>query len=270
MKMANSSFDSIQENRLEIVVFTAIFGGKDEAPKLVNKDKLPTGLKIDFRCVTDNPELKSEDYQIEVAKQKYADVTKNARDIKLNGFKGIEKYNVAIWHDSSVQLHCDKISDLAKFADNHIISVFHHVRYCAYLEAVACITQNKDSALRIAAQMYRYFREGFPSNYKLHETTIMVLDVANYYKSELRKVWWDEILHRSRRDQLSFAYARWVTGVKAGLLAHWKVNRTNNEYSTWIGHKHERYYHSNFLLKINSRIIKWICKKLIYKMRHKR
>lgn len=256
-------------NTIKIAVYTAIFGGKDEAPKLIGKQDV--SLKnIDFICVTDNEELRSEDYRMEVVQRKFSDVTKNARDIKLNGFDGVENYDVAIWHDSSVQLHCHKILDLAKFAEKNMISVFHHVRYCAYLEAIACIDQNKDSAMRIAGQMHRYFKEGFPSNYKLHETTIMVLNVASYYKSELRKVWWNEILHRSRRDQLSFAYARWKTGVDAGLLAHWKINRTNNEFSTWIGHRHERYDHSNIFMKINSKLIKGICKKLIYEMRRRR
>lgn len=250
-------------------VYTAIFGGKDDAPKLLNKDGFDS-TNVDFICFTDNPHLKSDDYKIVEVERKYTDVTKNARDIKVNGFAGVENYDVAIWHDSSVRVHCDKIESLTKFANSHMISVFHHVRYCAYLEAVACINQDKDAAVRIAYQMFRYFKEGFPSNYQLHETTIMVLDCKAYFNSELKKVWWEEILKRSRRDQLSLAYARWKTGIKAGLLAHWKVNRTNNEYSTWIGHKHERYDHSNVLLKINSKLIKAVCNKLIYEMRRRR
>mgnify|MGYP002630923461 CR=1 FL=1 len=254
---------------MKTLVYTAIFGGKDQPPKLVNKENADLE-GITFLCVTDNPGLQSNDYKVVVVKRKFSDVTKNARDIKVNGFEGIENYDVAIWHDSSVRLHCDKIQALALFANQDMISVFHHVRYCAYLEAIACIDQNKDSAIRIATQMHRYFKEGFPSNYQLHETTIMVLECSTYLKSDLRRVWWEEILNRSRRDQLSLAYARWKTGTEVGLLAHWKVNRTNNEYSTWIGHEHERYDDSNLLLKINSKLINGICKKLLYEMRRRR
>ena len=257
------------QGQKKTVVYTAIFGGKDEAPKLINKEGFDSS-NVDFVCFTDNPQLTSDDYKVVVMERRYSDVTKNARNIKVNGFDGVKDYDVAIWHDSSVQLHCDKIQALSDFEKDHMISVFHHVRYCAYLEAIACINQDKDSALRIAAQMYRYFREGFPSNHQLHETTIMVLDSRTYFTSQLRHIWWEEILKRSRRDQLSLAYARWKTGVVAGLLAHWKVNRTNNEYSTWIGHKHELYEHSNVLLKINSKLIKGICNKLLYEMRRRR
>ena len=254
---------------MKTLVYTAIFGDKDEGPSLINKD-FSTQNEFRYVCITDNPELRSNDYEVICVPLKFSDVTKNARDIKVNGIDGMKDYDVAIWHDSSVQIHCDRIEALTKFAEDNMISVFHHVRYCAYLEAVACINQDKDSAFRIAAQMYRYFLEGFPSNHQLHETTIMVLDCATYYKSDLKRIWWEEILKRSRRDQLSLAYARWKTGVVAGLLAHWKVNRTNNEYSTWIGHKHERYDHSNVLLKINSKLIKGICNKLLYEIRRRR
>lgn len=202
--------------------------------------------------------------------RKFSDVTKNARDIKVNGIAGMENFDVAIWHDSSVRLHVDKLSELAKVAETNMLSAFHHVRYCAYLEAIACIDQNKDAALRITAQMYRYFREGFPANNKLHETTIMVINCAEFMKSQLQTIWWNEIEHRSRRDQLSLSYARWKTNTEVGLLDHWQASGFKNDYSTWIGHKHARYDHKNPLFSINSRLIKLVCKKLIFEMRKRR
>lgn len=254
---------------MKVLVYTAIFGDKDQGPSLINKDLLPD-LDVRFVCVSDNPNLKSSDYEIIYRAQQYSDVTKNARNIKLNGIDGIEEYDVAIWHDSSVKLHGDKIQALSKFAENHMITAFHHIRYCAYSEAVACINQKKDSPWRIAAQMFRYFLAGLPANFKLHETTIMVLQVKSYFESELRTVWWNEIKNWSRRDQLSLPYARWKTGVEVGLLAHWTATGFNNEYSTWVGHNHEKYEDKNPFHKINFRIIRIICKKLIFEMRRRR
>jgi hypothetical protein len=254
---------------LKIIVYTAIFGDKDKGPALVNKDLLPD-LDIRFVCVSDNPELKSSDYEIIYKPQQYSDVTKNARNIKLNGIEGIEKYDVAIWHDSSLMIDCAKLVKLTGFAKTHMVSTFHHRRYCAYLEAIACIDSGKDSALRITAQMFRYYMKGFPSNHQLHETGIMVLNCREYFKSELRSIWWNEIKNWSRRDQLSLPYARWKTGVEVGLLAHWTATGSKNEYSTWVGHKHEKYGDRNPFRKINFRIIRIICKKLIFEMRRRR
>ena len=48
---------------MKVLVYTAIFGGKDQGPELVNKGLLPD-LDIRFVCVSDNPDLKSSDYEI--------------------------------------------------------------------------------------------------------------------------------------------------------------------------------------------------------------
>lgn len=254
---------------MKILVYTAIFGNKDEAPRIIGKE----GVDLrDFRfvCVTDNPNVSSPDYEVMVVKSEYSDVTKNARKVKVNGIGNMNDFDAAIWHDSSVQLHADKLNELASFSKTSMISVFHHIRYCAYLEAIACIDQKKDAPLRITAQMFRYFREGFPSNNKLHETTIMVLNAKQFYGSDLQKLWWNEILNRSRRDQLSLAYASWKTKTEIGLLAEWNVSGSNNEFSTWVGHKHQAYKHKNPLLWLNSKLIRGLCKKLLYEMRRRR
>lgn len=252
-----------------IAVYTAIFGDKDNPPELLNKNQAALS-EIDFYCVTDNTNLKTDDYDIQICSQKFTDITKNARYIKVNGFKGIENYDIAIWHDSSVMLYVDKIQELASLVEDHPLSTFHHVRYCAYLEAIACIDQKKDSGPRIAAQMFRYFKEGFPANYGLHETTITVFNCSKYLNSDLHKTWWNEIEMRSRRDQLSLAYARWKTQTEIGLLDHWSVSGAKNSYSKHVGHKHDRYDHQNPLLFINFSPIRWISKKLIFEMRRRR
>jgi hypothetical protein len=138
------------------------------------------------------------------------------------------------------------------------------------LEAVACINHDKDSPIAILRQINKYYKEGFPANYSLHETTIMVIEPKKYLVSELRKVWWQEIISETRRDQLSLAYARWKTSTEIGLLGHWKLSRTRNPFSNWVGHKHERYINTRFTLNLNWFPVKWLCKKLIFEMRRRR
>lgn len=254
---------------MKVLVYTAIFGNKDEAPCLINKSELGD-LDVTFVCVTDNPELHSDDYTIKVVDRKYSDVTKNARDIKVNGFEGFDKFDTAIWHDSSVQMHCNKLSELSAMGETHTLSAFHHVRYCVYLETIACIDQKKDSPIRLTAQVYRYFREGFPANFGLHETTIMVINVNRYLPSDLRKIWWNEIANRSRRDQISLPYARWKSGEEVGLLAHWTAKGHDNEFSTHIGHRYQHYNDSWSYTILTSYPIRTVCKKLIYAMRRRR
>jgi hypothetical protein len=254
---------------MKTLVYTAIFGDKDEAPILMNRDDVDlTGF--DFLCITDNPNLKSSDYDIVQSTPKYSDVTKNARDIKINGIENIGKYDVAIWHDSSVRLHADQLQTLAESGKKHMIAAFHHRRYCAYLEAIACIDQRKDSPIRIVRQMLTYFKEGFPANFKLHETTIMVINPVTFFGSDLQSTWWTEIVSKSRRDQLSLAYARWKTHTEVALLADPSNSGFSNGFSTCVGHRHARYEHTGSDLDVNLKFVRLLCKKLIYIMRGKR
>ena len=200
----------------------------------------------------------------------FTDITKNARSVKVNGFEGIEAYDVAIWHDSSVRMDCEKLDELSIIGFENLISAFHHRRYCAYLEAVECINHRKDSPIRIARQMFRYFRRGFPSNNKLHETTIMVLNCKNYFGSKLQHIWWHEIKTQSRRDQLALAYARWKSNVEVGLLEGITGTGSDNRFSTWVGHRYAHYEDSNVFQKLDFSLIRILCKKLIYEMRRKR
>lgn len=253
----------------KILVYTAIFGNKDDAPILINKESLGK-LDVHFVCVTDNPTLRSSDYEIRIVGRKFSDITKNAREVKINGLDDMKEYDVAIWHDSSVRLHCDKLSKLADFGTSHLISTFHHIRYCVYSEAIACINQKKDNPIILTWQVFRYFREGLPANFKLHETTIMVVQARSYLESTLKKVWWNEVLNGSRRDQIALPYARFKSGVEINLLAHWTAKGHDNEYSTHIGHRYA-HYNDSFLFKIStSYVIRVICKKLIFAMRRRR
>ena len=254
---------------MKTLVYTAIFGDKDEAPVLLKKE----GVNLSnyrFLCVTDNPKLKSEDYEVVLVNSEFSDVTKNARKVKVNGYGNMGEYDVAIWHDSSVRLHADQINGLIEMGMSKRISVFHHIRYCAYLEAIACIDQRKDAPLRIALQMMRYFIDGFPANNKLYETTIMVLNREGYFGSELQRLWWDELKNGSRRDQLSLAYASWKTKTEINLIADWTRSGSDNDFSTWIGHQHAKYLHKSLALGIDSKLIRGVCKKLIYTLRRSR
>ncbi len=254
---------------IRTVVYTAIFGQKDDAPVLLNRDA-ETDCEFDFVCVTDNTDLKSDDYRILLSSPRFADVTKNAREVKINGFPGMENYDVAIWHDSSVHMDRASLTELAAFGRRNQMSTFHHKRGCAYMEAIACIDQKKDSPIRITLQMIRYFLAGMPAGAGFHETTIAVYRCATYLNSELHTLWWNEVKNRSRRDQLALAYARWKTGTGIHLLEGTTGTGFDNRFSKWVGHRYPHYLDTSLVSRLNSHLIRGICKKLIYAMRRRR
>ena len=128
------------------------------------------------------------------------------------------------------------------YLNSHGIATFKYPdiygkRTCAYDEASACIQRGKDASDTINSQMRRYREEGFPANYGLAETTIVVRE-NTVRVARFNDAWWSEIAGGSRRDQLSFDYSCWRQGVKYNWLPG---HRLQNCFARYIQHK-ERLY----------------------------
>jgi hypothetical protein len=115
-----------------------------------------------------------------------------------------------IWIDGSVQPKVDLAVLLKTLGDADIAMYRHPLRGCAYQEAEACIEFNKDRAEVIMKQMDRYESEGFPHDFGLVASGMVVCGEG---ARKLNEMWWTEISLGSKRDQLSFDYCRWRTGV---------------------------------------------------------
>ena len=247
-----------------VVVYTANFGAKDNLldPKNLTKT---TQNEVDFVCISDNKKAPNKVYKNIYVEPQFSDVAKNARRIKILGFKEIENYEIAIWHDSSIRLDSNAIQQLVEFAKSHTISTFKHGREDIYLEAIACIENNKDRPIRIAQQMQRYSSSGIKAHSGLFETGILVINTKRFMGSELQKIWWNEIEKCSRRDQLSLPFAAHTSNSKIGIL---EGSGHENPYSKYIGHQYEHYLDSgqHWFDKLN--IVKKLAIRYIYKLRY--
>jgi len=98
------------------------------------------------------------------------------------------------------------------------IAVFAHAeRYCLYQEAAHCIHRHKDDPEVIRRQVSRYTQEGVPANYGLAECSILLRRHTKQVR-EFNELWWNEILAGSVRDQISFPYVAWKTGIKVNYI----------------------------------------------------
>lgn len=246
-----------------VVVFTANFGGKD---KLLDPLNLTESIKesVDFISISDSRQSESSVYETRIVKTEFGDVTKNARKVKILGFEGITNYEIAIWHDSSIQLDATKIEELRKFASNYSLSTFKHGREDVYLEAIACIKNGKDHPTRIARQMKRYSNNGVKAHSGLYETGILVINTKRFIESSLQQTWWNEIENGSRRDQLSLPFALLKSKQKLGILSG---SGHNNPYSQYIGHEYEHYIDKAEKWHEKLNIVKKLAIRYIYKIR---
>ena len=117
---------------------------------------------------------------------------------------------------------------------NSDIAVFHHPnRNCLYKEAEICKKLNLGNPEQIEKQITRYQQDGFPKDLGLGENCYIIRK-NNDKVREFNELWWQEYLNGSERDQLSFMYCVWKTGISLEFLEG--NPRSNPLYTNWGGH----------------------------------
>lgn len=193
------------------VVYTAISGNKDLLKEI------PQNLRHKMNCVAflDKDITSISGWEVKPIRNDYKDPNRNAKYYKVLPHEVLPNFEYSLWIDGSVTplVHVDELID--KYLGEHDWAVHKHIsRNCAYKEAFVCGATGRDDPDLIATQMARYnVREGFPFNYGLCENTIILRRHTEKVK-EACELWWNEIENGSRRDQLSFDFVRWKTGLE--------------------------------------------------------
>lgn len=129
-----------------------------------------------------------------------------------------EEYDYSIYVDAKMRVIGDMKDYIDVYGKNAAMLCFpHFVRDCCYEEAKACIIAQKVrcSEEEINRQMEEYRKEGFPEHFGLIDSCCMVRKHDDALVKETMELWWKEIMRwESRRDQLSFNYVCWKTGLK--------------------------------------------------------
>ena len=198
----------------KIVVYTCITGGYDD---ILEPTCVTPG--VDYVCFTDDKTLKSKTWKFRPIPEELLSYSKvkQQRGVKILAHRYLNDYDISIWVDGAVIVKGD-IKDYLKTLDLNQYSVFipeHPARKCIYAEKDACVRIKKIKGDEIALadkQMKRYKDEGFPANYGLVQTNIMIRRHNDQYSKDLMEKWWSELKDYSHRDQLSFNYALWKCG----------------------------------------------------------
>lgn len=190
------------------VVYTCITGDYDS---LIEPKYITDGF--DYICFTDNKEIKSDVWIIKPLPQETDGLSqvKKQRYVKINAHKVVGEYDLSIWVDGNVEIKGDLNVFLKKtLADDCSVYVpTHPSRKCIYAEARAVVSMRKDTNAIVNKQMDRYKKEGFPTNYGLLQSNIMLRKHNNADCIRLMEKWFSELKEESHRDQLSFNYASW-------------------------------------------------------------
>lgn len=135
---------------------------------------------------------------------------------KMLSHKKLTGYDYVIWIDGCAILKADPVELVQRMLDESDCKVAfgrHPWRECLYEEAEFCARYHYDKEEVIEAQMARYRADGFPEHHGLIASTFFIRDNKDPDVSRLFECWLDETTKGSRRNQLSFNYASWKTGV---------------------------------------------------------
>ena len=215
------------------VIYTCVTGAYE-----MLDDPYVISPEFDYVCFTNYDGIKSKIWELRPIPEEldgYSEVKKQ-RCIKIMPHKYLPEYKLSIWVDGSVKLKKDVGSFIDKYCMNGNIFIPEHPqRKCIYKEMDICIKIKKDTADNILPMKKWYRSEGFPENYGLVQSSIIVRRHNEPDCKKLMEEWWDVLKDHSHRDQLSFDYVRWKNpDIKVTFLSK---NTFKNEWFSWEKHK---------------------------------
>lgn len=192
-----------------LAVYTVLIGEYDtlHAPVYIDAN-------CDYFCFTNIRGLTSPFWKvIYVENDEGLDSIRFQRKLKLSAHLLFPEYTHSLYVDTSIQIHKSIWDWIERFSTGKPFLAYRHPdRDCIYAESEACINLGKDSREIIMAQMERYRQCGYPEKNGLIWGAILYRKHHDQAVIRVHQTWLEEIMHGSRRDQLSFNYACWKNG----------------------------------------------------------
>lgn len=199
----------------KMVVYTCLTNGYDDLSSPIYKSP-----NVDYIVFTDNPNLQKEGWDTRYLENPLdLDARRLSRWPKILPHRFLPEYTHSIYIDANLAVLGD-LSHLINEIQRTSLAVFEHPdgRKCLYEESDIVIQMGKDSADIVDNQMTHYAKHGFPRDYGMHECCILIRRHFDPLLMETMEIWWQELRQHSHRDQLSFSYARWRTGLEVNTI----------------------------------------------------
>jgi asparagine synthase (glutamine-hydrolysing) len=220
----------------KLVVYTALIGSKEALNDPL--EALPAGaatdLDIDWVCFTDQTGLRSPTWRFVPIGDRHLPAEKLSRRPKALPHEYFPQAEYSLYVDNTVGFkRLPQSSDLIAGGEYLFRAFRHATRHNPEEEAAAVACLGYDDVGVICAQMDFYAKQK-PLGSITPLTTATVLLRSHHHASVKRfgRLWWESLLAFSKRDQLSFDYARQEAGVE---VDYWAGTTDHNPFIHWNG-----------------------------------
>jgi len=192
-----------QEKKLFYTVTTGDYDQLNEIPVI-----LPNW---DFVCFTDNPELKSNSWQIRVFENDHdLDPIRLSRHLKINNHLIDNDYDLSIYVDGNIKIRGDLDSFLAQALplDKQFAVLLHPFHTSLLEEVELCVTTGKDHE-NVLWEQYHYYvdNEQFCDPFPHINARMLIRRTNDGDIRQLMEFWFAQLMQWSRRDQVGFNYS---------------------------------------------------------------
>ena len=209
---------------MKIVVYTTIFGRIDQlwsvcpitrgkATYVCFSDVLRKEMGLwSGRQLSKKSLIASPTWNVHQVKQQW-NPRRTARHYKCLPHRYLSDADVWIWMDCNVRLTIPPEEAVNRWLCSDLATFKHPDRDCLYVEAAFCAKRNDDTPAILKAQVERYRKAGMPARWGLAETGLMIRRNTPAI-CKFNESWWGEINRGSLRDQVSFPFVCWMTGIR--------------------------------------------------------
>lgn len=217
---------------MKICLYTAIFG---------NYETLKSPVKIeglDYVCFTDNPDLKSDIWDIRYVKPPLeVPVSLFYKKIKCLSHEYLKEYDITIWLDANFVIKDKNYLNylISNFKSNKLM-LYKHVclagmpRDCAYQEAEYSMTIPKYNKEKLSSQINEYENlHEFPKHYGLYQSGFLLRNNKDDEVKTFNEFWLKEIERFGKifpQCQVSLAFTLWKLDINFDTLENiWDVDK---------------------------------------------
>lgn len=188
----------------ELVIYTAFTGDYDslKEPEFIDKDAR-------YVCFTQNPDLKSDTWEIIQMEDSTLDDNRIAKQYKVFPNRYFPDFKYSFWLDGTFKIKGSIREYVSKYINSSMLTVVHPERDCIFDEAAASMHFPRYSNYTMSKQVEKYRNEGMPLHYGLPVLGALFRKHDDPEIVSLMDQWWKEIIIFTNQDQLSFSYLMW-------------------------------------------------------------